>query len=62
MIRVPDPNHHDLVAKRIIAAESFLLALCVAIDGWTPLASLRLMQIAAAVQASHSWLPASRRR
>ncbi len=40
--------YRDQIARRIIADESFLLALCVAIDGWTPYATLRLAQIAAA--------------
>lgn len=59
MMRAPDPKYSDRVARRIIAAESFLLALCVAIDGWTPYHSLRLAQIAAAVSARY--LASSRR-
>lgn len=46
--------YRDHVARRIIAAESFLLALLVEIDGrWTPYHSLRLAQIAAAVSARY---------
>lgn len=41
----------DQIARRIIAAECFLLGLYVAMEGWTPIASLRLVQIAAAEES-----------
>lgn len=60
MIRDPRTDaQRDRVARRIIAAESFLLGLCVAAEGWTPYASMRLVQIAAAVSARY--LASSRR-
>ncbi|HEX6022581.1 MAG TPA: hypothetical protein VFZ00_11340 [Solirubrobacter sp.] len=49
MIPVEDPR--DLIARRIIAAECFLLALYVAMEGWTTIATLRLVQIAAAEES-----------
>ena len=52
MSSVEDPR--DLIARRIIAAECFLLALYVAMDGWTPVAALRLTQIAAAEESRRS--------